>query len=250
MVGKQPYQTSTALETPRKLIPTQGSAKLWLCVPILCVAAHIVFEGPDILQSGEVAAGFSASLYGGRPSLRHCLVLTTDPLQRSVEIAPGLTCRPFLGELFNARQFDLVSEEGKAKLRNKWLQSQASDFSNNKSVSIFVNHARMWKIMDEMPEDEPMLILEDDATIPANLSRTIDIMLDRILANRVTNFVVKLHEHPKPSLAFAEWESPFRIGQHTVRKCSCRPSFTTSGTAAYLLDRKAMRACWFLSVPR
>ena len=248
MVGKQPHQTSTALETPRKLIPTQGSAKLWLCVPILCVAAHIVFE--DILQSGEVAAGFSASLYGGRPSLRHCLVLTTDPLQRSVEIAPGLTCRPFLGELFNARQFDLVSEEGKAKLRNKWLQSQASDFSNNKSVSIFVNHARMWKIMDEMPEDEPMLILEDDATIPANLSRTIDIMLDRILANRETNFVVKLHEHPKPSLAFAEWESPFRIGQHTVRKCSCRPSFTTSGTAAYLLDRKAVRACWFLSVPR
>ena len=141
-----------------------GSTKLWLSVPLLFVASHLVFEGTATSLSQRMAAG-DAHVYPQGPSLRHCFVLTTNPLLRSLKIAPGLTCEPFLAELFNARQFDLVSEKGKAKLQNEWLQSQASEFSNNQSVSIFVNHARLWKIMDEMPEDEPVLILEEARTL-------------------------------------------------------------------------------------
>ena len=225
-----------------------GSTKLWLSVPLLFVASRLVFEGTATSLSQGMAAG-DAHVYPKGPSLRHCFVLTTNPLLRSLKIAPGLTCEPFLAELFNARQFDLVSEKGKAKLQNKWLQSQASEFSNNQSVSIFVNHARLWKIMDEMPEDEPVLILEDDAIVPTNISRTIDTMLARMMNDRVSNYVVKLNEHPKPFFAFAEWESRYHVGQHKIKTCTCRPSFTTAGTAAYLLDRGAVCACFSPSMP-
>lgn len=163
-----------------------ASTKLWLCVPQLFVASHLVFEGTATSLSQGMAAG-DAHVYPQGPSLRHCFVLTTNPQLRSLKIAPGLTCEPFLAELFNARQFDLVSKKGKAKLRNKWLQSQASELSNNGSFSIFVNHTRLCKIMDEMPEDEPMLILEDDAVVSTNISRTIDTKLARMMNDRVSN---------------------------------------------------------------
>jgi hypothetical protein len=162
-----------------------------------------------------------------------CVVLT---LNASARVDPR--CTRFVGTRFREEEFALASAEAQRKLRRPELQERASELSNNASVSIFMNHMRVWSLVSASADDAPVLVLEDDAVLPPRLGRTLGVLLERLRADNVSNYLVKLHDL-KPSWTYYEWARAYRVERYDVRRCTCRPSHNSASNAAYLLDRRA-----------
>jgi hypothetical protein len=191
--------------------------------------------GAGLRAAGGADAGLRAAGAGLRAAgaALKCIVLTLDASARV-----DARCTRFVGTRFRAEEFGLVSAEAQRKLRRPELQERASELSNNASVSIFLNHMRVWRLVSASADDAPVLVLEDDAVLPPQLGRTLGALLARLRADNASNYVVKLHEL-KPAWTLHEWATAYRVGRHEVRRCTCRPSHNSASTAAYLLDRRA-----------
>jgi GR25 family glycosyltransferase involved in LPS biosynthesis len=157
-------------------------------------------------------------------------------LDASARVDPR--CTRFVGTRFREEEFALVSAEAQRKLRRPELQERASELSNNASVSIFMNHLRVWRLVSASADDTPVLVLEDDAVLPPRLGRTLGALLERLRADNASNYVVKLHDLNAPWTLY-EWAKAYRVERHDVRRCTCRPSHNSASNAAYLLDRRA-----------
>lgn len=203
--------------------------------------------GPAGAPAGA-ARGAGASGAPAGAALR-CIVLTLDASARV-----DARCTRFVGTRFRAEEFGLASAEAQRKLRRPELQERASELSNNASVSIFLNHMRVWRLVRASADDAPVLVLEDDAVLPPRLGRTLGALLERLRADNASNYVVKLHEL-SPAWTLHEWATAYRVGRHDdpsfyeVRRCTCRPSHSSASTAAYLLDRRAAGALLEAALP-
>lgn len=152
-------------------------------------------------------------------------------------------CPSFIGSSFSDAEFASVSPDAQLKLRNTGLQERASDLSNNASVNIFANHMRMWKLVSA--GHVPVLILEDDAVLPDDIDSVLDALLARL--DGVSNYLVKLHD--RAIGASYEWPMAYRIAGRRVRRCACRPHYTSASNAAYLLDPTAARVLIKAALP-
>jgi len=200
-----------------------------------------------VLVSAVAFAGISYSTWFERPvptasQTAHtvnfkCLVLGLN----SSDLPAGSSmCKPFLGTRFSEEEFKLVSADGQRKLQHPELQERASEFSNNASVNIFMNHLRMWKAINASADDEPVLILEDDAALPPDLPAVLGGLLENLRKDGVSNYIVKLHDL-SGSWRLAEWLVAYDMTHYRVRSCRCRPHTNSASTAAYLIDRQAAR---------
>jgi hypothetical protein len=161
-----------------------------------------------------------------------CLVLTlnvsnVDPSTRS--------CIPFVAPTFTEQELDFVSPSALAKIRNPMLLESASELSNNASVNIYMNHARIWRYIAE--RWDVALVLEEDAVVPSNSEEVIAQILSSLRRDNVTNFVVKLIDNWH--IYSSEWRTVYDLPAHRVLTCSCRPSVQGSCAAAYLIDKAA-----------
>jgi hypothetical protein len=171
------------------------------------------------------------------PLLRHCLILTTAADAQPRKIAHGLTCEPFIVYPFDDKQFSMLTPEAQHKLREPFQLHQAGDLSNNKSVSIYVNHVRMWRhIIEHM--DGPTLVLEDDAIVQPHVPNMVHRLLESMYLDGISNFIVKLQTNG-PGWQFLQWDVHYQIDGVSVRRCDCRPHHTSSSSAAYVIDREA-----------
>jgi hypothetical protein len=168
-----------------------------------------------------------------RDAVFKCIVLTMNASER---VNPRFT--RFLGTRFREEEFEFVSADAQLELQRPELQEHASDLSNNDSVSIFMNHMRVWSLVSASADDTPVLVLEDDAVLPPRLGRTLGALLERLRADNASNYVVKLHNSQRLWTHY-EWAKAYRVERHDVRRCTCRPSHNSASNAAYLLDRRA-----------
>lgn len=168
----------------------------------------------------------------GSPAFK-CVVLTLDAAAR---VDPR--CTRFVGTRFREEEFEQVSAEAQRRLRRPELQERASELSNNASVSIFMNHMRVWRLVSASADDTPVLVLEDDAVLPPRFGRTLGVLLERLRADNASNYVVKLH-NSQLLWTYYEWAKTYRVERYDVRRCTCRPSHNSASNAAYLLDRRA-----------
>lgn len=182
--------------------------------------------------------------------LRHCLVLTLNASLQPRTISSDLTCQPFLAQRFNAEQFAMLTPLAREKLIHPEKQTMASDLTNNNSVSIFANHARMWKAAAAL--SEPTLILEDDAIVDAPDLQILNRIIDNIInVQHRHNFVLKLayttphwlgvHNYVITHLALKEWTQLSHIKPHTLFQCKCRTWWQTASSAAYIITPQAAR---------
>jgi len=176
-----------------------------------------------------------------------CLVLTLDKTLLPFKISNKVTCFPFLGDVFNLTQFHRVSDDIKHKLRYPHLQVTTAELTNNQSLSIFINHERMWEHISRMPGDSPVLVLEDDIVVPENNSDGIMDAVVEFTRNRtMSNYIVKLHNRDMMhnylkylGLNFNHWERFRVIREYYMDKCLCSTPYDTVSTSAYIIDRKA-----------
>jgi len=205
-----------------------ANAAIWLCV-------GRAFGGAAALAGDARAAHALAgdARAGDARAAFKCVVLTLDA---SARVDPR--CTRFVGTRFREEEFALVSAEAQRKLRRPELQERASERSNNASVSIFMNHMRVWRLVSASADDTPVLVLEDDAVLPPRFGRTLGVLLERLRADNASNYVVKLHDL-KPAWTYYEWAKTYRVERYDVRRCTCRPSHNSASNAAYLLDRRA-----------
>ena len=117
-----------------------------------------------------------------------CIVLTVNASER---VDPR--CSRFLGSRFREEEFEFVSADAQLELQRPELQEHASDLSNNDSVSIFMNHMRVWSLVSASADDTPVLVLEDDTVLPPRLGWTLGVLLERLREDNVSNYIVKLH---------------------------------------------------------
>lgn len=168
-----------------------------------------------------------------------CTVLSLD----NTTLVPH-GCNLFLARRFQEQEFALLSASAQEKLRNVELLQYSKDLSCNISISIFLNHMRVWQNVS----DTPALVLEDDAVMPSDLCVILSKVLSHIRRHNVTNYIVKLHEHA-PFYIYRQWEEVFAIDDYSVRSCRCRPHGGSSSTAAYLLDRHAAQTLLTAAFP-
>ena len=183
-----------------------------------------------------------------KAALSKCLVLTLNVSLRVVQYAPDLVCEPFLGERFNTMQWAMVSADAQAKLRRPELQSKASDLTNNQSVSIFANHAAVWRAV--VAARQSVLVLEDDAVVTAADLHTLKHLLHAMRHER--NFVLKLWNsaqltNPRILSVWVStwllqwWKTWYEVPGHSAMLCVCDGAVRTAGAAAYVLDSDAAR---------
>ena len=166
-----------------------------------------------------------------------CLVLTLnvsniDPSARS--------CTSFVAPAFTEQELDFVSPSALAKIRQPLLLESASDLTNNKSVNIYMNHARIWRYIAN--RWDVALVLEEDIIVPPHADELITQVLAALRLDNVTNYVVKLMD--LTSFNSAQWTLTHHLshdltGDHELRTCTCQPSVYSIGTSAYLLHRTA-----------
>ena len=177
------------------------------------------------------------------PELKHCLVLTLNDSMKPVSFGSGLVCRPFLGQKFDEQQWALVSDAAKIKLIEPDRQTMASDLTNNQSVSIFANHAAVWRQVVALREKA--LILEDDAVLTYGNVDSLNEMLH--LMRHEHNFVLKLWNsaqltNPRILSVWVSnwllqwWKQWYRVSGYTAMLCVCDNAIRTAGAAAYVLD--------------
>jgi hypothetical protein len=162
-----------------------------------------------------------------------CLILTSNASGLDPSTA---SCTPFNAAPFTARELGFVSAEARRKLANPSLLQRASDLTNNASVNIYMNHARMWSLIAE--QHRVALVLEDDVIVNGGSFELIRKLLSNLRKDNATNFVLKLHDS---STAYHQWREVFSVSGHTVRACDCRPSQHSASAAAYLMDQAAAK---------
>ena len=188
--------------------------------------------------------------------LKHCYILTLNASLKPRTLSPGLTCYPFLAERFNEQQFALVAPIAQQKLLYPEKQTMASDLTNNNSVSIYFNHARMWKKVASGRDS--VLLLEDDAILSLQSVRIINEILKAM--KHEDNFILKLlnigHITNPISIgvsaqqfALKWWEIWYTLPGYTVSRCTCRPWVRTACAAAYIMDASAAKSLLQHSLP-
>ena len=196
---------------------------VWMCVSY---ALHMRVTAPAPRAPATLAAGRRTGR-GGLP----CLVLTLNASSLDPSTA---RCTPFIGRSFSEHELDFVSTEARRKLANPSLLQRASDLTNNASVNIYMNHARMWELIAE--NHQVALVLEEDAVIPIGFDMVLEAILSNLVRDNATNYVLKLHES---STSYSQWREVYNVAGHRVRTCTCRPSPHSASAAAYLIDRAA-----------
>ena len=170
-----------------------------------------------------------------------CIMLTLDNTSHAHD-----GCEVFLGWRFQADDLALVSTDARRKLLHTELQETSRELSNNASVSIFLNHMRIWQRV--AAADGPVLVLEDDAVLPKDMHKTLQLVLEQLRSNNISNYVVKLHEL-KSLFVYAEWSEVFKAGRYSVKSCRCKPHGSSASTSAYLLDRNAAQKLLLAALP-
>lgn len=192
---------------------------------LLCVAACAwVWRGSGRRPLDAAAA---------RPLALPCLVLTSNVSALHPSVS---ACTPFLGPRFTEDELANVSAEARVKLAQSQLLESASDLTNNASVNIYMNHARMWRHVAE--RWETTLVLEDDAVLPPNTDEVIAEVLARLRKANASNFVVKLHDS---SSMYWQWQPVCTVSGYDLRRCACRPLQECTSALAYVIDRAAAR---------
>lgn len=162
-----------------------------------------------------------------------CLVLTSNASALHPSVAG---CTQFLGPRFTEKEFANVSAEAREMLARPQLLRSASDLTNNASVNIYMNHARMWAQVAE--RWDTALVLEDDAVLPPNADEVLAEVLARLRQANASNFVVKLHDS---SSTYLQWQHVCSVTGYDVRRCACRPRQECTSALAYVIDRAAAR---------
>lgn len=204
---------------------------------LLALLAYALLAYALLAYAHLYADLYAPATPGTRTALRHCLVLTQDPALQPVRLTRSLTCVPFVAAPFTTQHFSMVSVPGQAKLRDWRLLHSSADLSNNASVNIFVNHLRIWQHVADVLRS-PTLVLEEDTVLRASVVPSLEQLLHLLQRDGVSNYVVKLHDNNPLGIAL-QWSRHYRIEQHAVRKCSCRPHHVASSCAAYMLDPPA-----------
>ncbi len=200
---------------------------------VAAVCALLIFSGLVFLpQLLRVQVQNSTLQENHRRSFEiPCLVLTQNvsKLHRSLR-----QCTPFVAPAFQESELDFVSIHARKMLLDSSLLQTARDLSNNASVNIYMNHARMWAMVLTRKWDLALL-LEDDVIIPEHVDQLIAELVTVLNQNNASNFVVKLVDH----WVAWQWKSVHTVGVHDLRTCACKPAIHSSSSAAYLIDKHA-----------
>jgi hypothetical protein len=162
-----------------------------------------------------------------------CLILTSNVSGLDPSTA---SCTPFHATPFTARDLDFVTSEARRKLARPFLLQRASDLTNNASVNIYMNHARIWSLIAQ--QHRVALVLEDDVIVNEGSFELLQVLLSNLRRDNATNFVLKLHDS---STGYPQWREVYNVAGHSVRTCNCRPSKHSASAAAYLIDQAAAR---------
>lgn len=162
-----------------------------------------------------------------------CLVLTLN----ASNVDPSTErCTPFVAPSFTEQELNFVSPQALTKIQNPMLLETASDLTNNASVNIYMNHARIWRHIAE--RWDVALVLEEDIVVPPNADEVITQVLSALRRDNVTNYLVKLMD--SSNIQSLQWTTVYDLSEHyQLRTCTCQPSIRSSGSAAYLIDRTA-----------
>jgi GR25 family glycosyltransferase involved in LPS biosynthesis len=145
-------------------------------------------------------------------------------------------CKHFVAPSFTEAELDFVAPEARKKILNPALLETASDLTNNGSVNIYMNHARIWRHI--VKRWDVALVLEEDTVVPSNADEVITQILSVLRRDNVTNYIVKLMDSSK--IQSLQWKPVYTLSDHyQVRTCTCQPSIRSSSSAAYLIDRTA-----------
>jgi hypothetical protein len=196
-----------------------------LCAAAGTALAWTVLEAAAGAREGHATARRRVDL--GLP----CLVLTLNASALHPSVG---ACTTFMGSPFSEKELDDLSADARAKLAHPYLLQRASDLTNNASVNIYMNHARMWTHIAE--HWDAALVLEDDAVLPENAGVVLQALISEMQRHNASNYVVKLHDLSTP---YSEWPEVYDVGGHSVRRCMCRTKVNSAGTAAYVVDRAA-----------
>jgi hypothetical protein len=162
-----------------------------------------------------------------------CLVLT---LNASHVDSSARGCTPFVAPPFTEQDLDLVSPDARRKILDPALLETASELSNNASVNIYMNHARIWRKIAE--QWDVALVLEEDIVVPEDINEIIAEILAAFRRDNVTNFVMKLTDSTR--FSSMQWTTVYKLRHRLeLRACTCQPSIRSSSSAAYIMDRAA-----------
>jgi len=195
------------------------------CVLIsMCViaSAYSRFHTHDLQQDDDRLEDFSVP----------CLVLALHESNIDQSLK---RCTPFVAPAFTEAELDFVAPEARKKILNPALLETASDLTNNGSVSIYINHARIWSHV--AAHFDVALVLEEDAVVLPHAADVLAELVNVLRRDNVTNFVVKLVDNFY--MHSSEWNVVYNLKHHQLLTCRCRPSVTSSCSAAYLIDRTA-----------
>jgi hypothetical protein len=217
---------------------------------LLCTAAGTALAWTVLAKAAAgaptAAAGAPTAAAGGASSRRvhlglPCLVLTFN----ASALHPSTrACTAFTGSRFNEKELDAVAADARAKLAHPHLLQRASDLTNNASVNIYMNHARMWTHIAE--HWDASLVLEDDTVLPENAGTILQELLSNLRRDNASNYIVKLDGR---SSMYSQWRPVYDVGGHIVRTCTCRPSLHSASSAAYLVDRTGAQTLLQLAFP-
>lgn len=148
-----------------------------------------------------------------------CLVLRS----KAREPQPlGMPCHALYTQPFDDRQWATVTHAARRRLLTN-LNTGLFDLSNNNSINIFHNHARVWQHV--VHSGQPTLVLEDDVVLRSGAVREIRALVAQIPHNPHNDrpFVLKLFNSVRWSLAVDELA------------CLCDSAWVSTGFAAYYL---------------
>jgi hypothetical protein len=168
-----------------------------------------------------------------------CLVLSLTPV-RTFRMGP-IQCSHFPGRAFHESDLVHVNESQRRKLiTGENDPSDIWELSNNKTVSIYLNHAAIWRRV--VQKRRMTLVLEDDVVIRPDKMK---VLLNLVYALRgntsMHNYVVRAFR--------SEWWNTLRQWDHVpemsfgtqLYHCSCMSTLPATSTGAYLLDPAGAR---------
>jgi len=161
-----------------------------------------------------------------------CFVLT---LNESNIDPSAKKCSPFVAPSFTEAELASVAPQARKKILQPRLLETASELSNNASVNIYMNHARIWRHV--AAHFDVALVLEEDAVVLPHAADMFTQIVNVLRRDNVTNFVVKLIDNFY--MHSSEWNVVYNLADHQLLTCRCRPSVASTCAAAYLIDRTA-----------
>lgn len=145
-----------------------------------------------------------------------CVVLRS----RAREPQPlSMPCHALYTQPFNDRQWATVTPAARRRLLTN-LNTGLFDLSNNNSINIFHNYARVWQHV--VKSGQPTLVLEDDVALRPGAAREIQALVAQI-RHTGAPFVLKLYNNMPWNLAVDELA------------CVCDSAWVSTGSIAYYL---------------